>query len=113
MKRFTLFAMLVAVLSVTAFAQKRALPLPQRHHARAAKTVFSVPSTPFNHVRRANESATPVTPPEEYIYQGMDDEQKQLTGYMYAAFSGTDVYLQGLCPFCLQHGSRVHWPMVR
>lgn len=103
MKRFTLFAMLVAVLSVTAFAQKRALPLPLRHHARAAKTVLSTPSTPFNHVRRA-PSATPVTPPEEldiieYIYQGMDDEQKQLTGYMYAAFSGTDVYLQGLCPF--------------
>lgn len=104
MKRFTLFAMLVAVLSVTAFAQKRALPLPQRHHARAAKTVFSVPSTPFNHVRRANESATLVTPPEEveileYIYQGMDDEQTPLSGNMYVAFNGTDVYLQGLCPF--------------
>ena len=103
MKRFTLFALFVALLSVTAFAQRRMQTLTLHPHSRTAKALSSAPSTPFNHVRRAPE-LTPVTPPEdlemvEYAYIGSDDEDTPLYGYMQVGISGSDVYIQGLCPF--------------
>ncbi len=94
MKRFTLLTMLVALLSVTAFAQKGLRLLPMKDALQTSSVKMKVISK--------EESATPevVVAPEnltveDYTLTYTDYYGKPSSGVVKIGFDGNDVYVQG------------------
>ena len=109
MKRFTLLTMLVALLSVTAFAEKGLKFIPQGTVSGPNTTIKCIDrqAQPANKVSRRAEGDVLVTPPATATvetwytidgaqYVNFQSGQQKLMPEVKVAFDGSDIYIQGL-----------------